>query len=162
MNERAPAHNQTAEHQPWYSNGLRFQCTQCGNCCTGPPGYIFFNEQEGKAMANELGVTEHTFFSQYARPVKGGWSLQERKTIHGHDCIMLDRESTPGKAICSVYKSRPTQCRTWPFWPENLDTPRDWAVAKRATPCPGMDHGRLVPVDQIRIQRDATRHAHSK
>eukprot|EP00961_Rhodomonas_salina_P046921 629705-Rhodomonas_salina.2 len=28
-----------------------------------------------------------------------------------------------GKAICSLYEARPKQCRTWPFWPENLASP---------------------------------------
>ena len=40
----------------WYADGLRFSCTQCGNCCTGPPGAVWFNEDEGKAMADKVGV----------------------------------------------------------------------------------------------------------
>jgi Fe-S-cluster containining protein len=53
-----------------------------------------------------------------------------------------------------MYKARPSQCRTWPFWPENLKTKRHWESVKRVTPCPGMDSGKLVPIEQIRIQRD--------
>ena len=34
--------------------------------------------------------------------------------------------STPGRAVCSIYRARPAQCRTWPFWPENLLSKRDW------------------------------------
>ena len=26
--------------------GLRFSCTMCGNCCTGPEGYILYTEAE--------------------------------------------------------------------------------------------------------------------
>lgn len=140
----------------WYAEGLRFQCTQCGNCCTGPTGFVWFTEEEGQALARKLGVSEENFYRHYAHQVEGQWSLNERETVHGMDCIFLDRESVPGKAICGVYDARPTQCRTWPFWPENLKSERNWKLVQRNTPCPGMGNGTLVPVEHIRIQRDAT------
>jgi len=140
----------------WYADGLRFECTECGNCCTGPPGYVWFNDEEGRAIAEELGLDVETFYKRYARKAGGGMSLRERKTEHGYDCIFLDRESTPGKALCSIYNARPSQCRTWPFWPENLRSRRTWKAVKRATPCPGMDRGTMVPIESIRIQRDST------
>jgi Fe-S-cluster containining protein len=108
-------------------------------------------------MATLLNMDEQSFLARYAHKIEGHWSLKERQTDHGFDCIFLDRESLPGKAVCSIYKARPTQCRTWPFWPENLRTRRDWETVKRRTPCPGMDQGKLVPIEQIRIQRDMAR-----
>ena len=140
----------------WYADGLRFQCTQCGNCCTGPPGVVWFTSDEGRAMAAELGVDESEFYRSFARKVDNRWSLREHKTSHGYDCIFLDRTSMPGKAVCGVYASRPMQCRTWPFWPEMLKSRASWESFKQRTPCPGMDHGKLVPIEQIRIQRDGT------
>ena len=139
----------------WYAAGLRFSCTQCGNCCTGPPGTVWFTKAEGEQMARSRGLSEAAFYEQYAHMIDGRWSLRERKTEQGHDCIFLDRETTPGRAVCSLYDTRPTQCRTWPFWPENLGSPRKWQSVKLATPCPGMDRGKLVPIEAIRIQRDA-------
>lgn len=139
----------------WYSEGLRFTCTQCGNCCTGPPGAVWFNAEEGRAMAARLGLAESVFYQRYARQIDDHWSLIETKTEHGLDCIFLDRKSIPGKALCSVYEARPTQCRTWPFWPENLRTKRHWETVKRVTPCPGMNSGNLVPIESIRIHRDS-------
>ena len=141
----------------WYADGLRFQCTQCGNCCTGPTGFVWFNEQEGQALARKRGVSEAEFYRTFARRIDGQWSLNENKTAHGYDCIFLDRETVPGKAICGVYEARPTQCRTWPFWPENVRSERAWLTTKRLTPCPGMGAGTLVPIEQIRIQRDETK-----
>ena len=144
-----------AEHtNEWYSDGLRFGCTQCGNCCTGPPGAVWFSKDEGRTMAKQLGLTEAVFLERYGRKLHGHWSLIERETEHGFDCVFLDRTTIPGKAICGIYQARPTQCRTWPFWPENLQTKRHWETVKRRTPCPGMDKGKLVPIEQIRIQRD--------
>jgi hypothetical protein len=139
----------------WYADGLRFSCTQCGNCCTGPPGAVWFTAEEGRAMARELALSEQDFYRLYARQIDDRWSLIERETEHGFDCIFLDRQSVAGKAICSIYKARPTQCRTWPFWPENLRTRRTWETVKRVTPCPGMNSGKLVALQQIRVQRDS-------
>jgi len=141
----------------WYKDGLRFACTQCGNCCTGPPGYVWFSRSEGRAMAKSVGVPVETFYERYARREGDGWSLKERETEHGYDCVFLDRESFPGRAVCSLYDARPTQCRTWPFWPENLVSKEIWNQVKRETPCPGMNTGALVPIEEIRIQRDLTR-----
>ena len=139
---------------PWYAGGLRFSCTQCGNCCSGPPGFVWFDEAEGRAMAGARGEDEAAFYRKYARRIGGRWSLNERQTESGRDCIFLDRASMPGKALCSVYDARPMQCRTWPFWPDNLESPETWGGVKARTPCPGMGQGTLYPVERIRIIRD--------
>ena len=141
----------------WYADGLRFSCTQCGNCCTGPPGAVWFLEEEGRTMAAHLGLDERTFFRRFARRVDGKWSLNEHSTPHGYDCVFLDRESVRGKAVCRLYEARPTQCRTWPFWPENLETEEAWKTTKLLTPCPGMGSGKLVRIEEIRIRRDDTK-----
>jgi hypothetical protein len=138
----------------WYADGLRFTCTCCGNCCTGPPGYVWLTDAEAARIAAHLGLDESDFRQRCTRRIEGRLSLVERATDHGHDCVFLDRDSVPGKAVCSVYAERPLQCRTWPFWPENLRTRRSWQSVRRATPCPGMDQGRLVPAEEIRITRD--------
>jgi Fe-S-cluster containining protein len=138
---------------PWYSKGLRFECSRCGNCCTGPPGAVWFTADEGRSMAAALGVSEATFHSQYARQINGRWSLRERESPHGMDCVFLTRDGT-GKAGCSLYAARPRQCGTWPFWPENLESPQTWEAAKRQTPCPGMGSGPLITIEQIVAQLD--------
>ncbi len=146
----------TIHNRQWYADGLRFSCTQCGNCCTCPAGYVWITDDDIAQMAKHFKLDQPTFVDRYARKLRGRWSLVEHKTKHGHDCIFLDRKSEPGKAVCSLYEARPTQCRSWPFWPENLTTPQAWDDAQRQTPCPGMDNGQLVAVTQIRIMRDAT------
>ncbi|MGI9015171.1 MAG: YkgJ family cysteine cluster protein [Phycisphaerales bacterium] len=140
----------------WYRAGLRFECTQCGNCCTGPPGYVSFTDEEAAAMAQALDVSLQDFLDKYTHEANGNRSLNERKTAAGFDCVLLSRDEVTGRGSCSVYHARPMQCRTWPFWRENLRSPSAWKAAKRAVPCPGMDRGPLVPVESIRIQRDAT------
>ncbi|TVQ62965.1 MAG: YkgJ family cysteine cluster protein [Phycisphaerales bacterium] len=131
--------------------GLRFQCTQCGNCCTGPPGYVLFTDDEAQALADHLRLAEADFRAAYTHHTPAGPSLRERPTPFGNDCVFLDRDTIPGKAVCSVYEHRPAQCRTWPFWPDNLDAPRDWRRATQT--CPGMNQGTLYPPEHIRITR---------
>lgn len=107
---------------------------------------VRFSEAEGSAIARRLGISEAAFYKEYAHRLDGRWSLREERFEDGFDCVFLDRKTVPGKAVCGIYQDRPTQCRTWPFWPENLRSRRAWATAKRVTPCPGMDRGPLVPL----------------
>ncbi len=137
----------------WYENGLQFACTQCGNCCTGLPGDVWFTDAEGKAMADARGMGIAEFRRQFARREGIRWSLTEVDRGGKFDCVFLDRDAD-GLAICGVYDARPSQCRTWPFWKQNLRSPESWDAVKRATPCRGMDAGSLIPIDAIRILRD--------
>ena len=118
---------------------------------------MWFTEDEGRALAADLGMAHDDFLRTHARTIDGRWSLNEHSTEHGFDCIFLDRTTQPGKALCRVYRSRPVQCRTWPFWDENLTSRRAWDNARRRTPCPGMGTGPLIPIEKIRIQRDLDR-----
>lgn len=131
--------------------GLRFSCTMCGNCCTGPEGFVLFTEAEATAISRRLGITVEAFVRDYTKDSPAGRSLRETPSPFGLDCVFLDRRTFPGKAACSIYEDRPAQCRTWPFWKSNLRSPGHWDRAKRI--CPGMDRGELIPPDRIRILR---------
>jgi Fe-S-cluster containining protein len=131
--------------------GLRFSCTMCGNCCTGPEGYVLFTDEEAGAIAARLGVDRDEFIRDYTKKTPLGRSLAEKQTSHGLDCIFLDRERIRGKAVCGIYEDRPAQCRTWPFWSEIIATRQTWERTKRT--CPGLDKGPLIPPEQIRILR---------
>jgi Fe-S-cluster containining protein len=131
--------------------GLRFGCTMCGNCCSGPPGFVLFTEAEGRAMAARLGISEEEFLVAYTGDTAHGRSLLEVNGEHGLDCVFLDRTSVPGKAVCGVYEDRPAQCKAWPFWDELLRSRDHWVRAKRG--CPGLDSGRLYTPVEIRVIR---------
>jgi Fe-S-cluster containining protein len=132
--------------------GLRFRCTQCGNCCTGPEGYVLYTAQEGAAIAARLGMTFEEFERTCTKETVRGRSLAERATPHGLDCIFLERRSVPGRAVCGIYEDRPMQCRTWPFWKSVVRSEQSWAVASRS--CPGINKGPLTPPQQVRVLRD--------
>lgn len=142
----------------WFdaSGGLRFTCTMCGSCCTGPRGFVAFTDDEAADMARELGVSVDEFFDRYTREARDGGmvvrSLVEIRTKFGYDCVFLDREKIPGKAVCGLYESRPAQCRTWPFWKSNVSSRNAWDEAART--CPGMNTGRKHDADHVRLTRD--------
>ncbi len=144
----------TKQEKPeWYASGLSFGCTQCGNCCSGPPGYVWLSDEEIITLAKNLSLTTDEFLRRHAHTVDGMWTLNERLTPEGYDCVFLQRDDQ-GKAMCTVYKARPAQCRTWPFWPDNLKREGDWQrVAKK---CPGVNKGTFYPIEKIRVLRDQT------
>ena len=78
-------------------------------------------------------------FRQVRPEVGHRFSLIERP---GGDCIFWDKS-----AGCTVYPARPVQCQTWPFWPENVESPEDWDHVRSV--CPGSGHGRVYTVDEI-------------
>ncbi len=145
----------------WYEDGLNFTCTQCGNCCTGSSGYVWFDETERAAMAEHLGISQQQFMDGYARQLNTRASLKEIKRGRKYDCVFLVRDPKTNRSGCAIYPVRPKQCRTWPFWKENLASLRDYATAARN--CPGMakgleGEGTFYPVEKVRILRDSTPH----
>lgn len=113
---------------------------------------MLFTDEEAAALASRLHVSVEEFLKRYTKKTPAGRSLREVPSPFGLDCIFLDRTTILGKAICSVYEDRPVQCRTWPFWPSLVRSRRDWTLAKRT--CPGIDRGKVIPPERIRILRD--------
>jgi len=48
---------------------------------------------------------------------------------------------------CSVYTARPMQCRTWPFWKENMNI-KKWNE-ELINFCPGIGKGKLISASMI-------------
>ena len=132
--------------KPWYSKGLRFECQRTGNCCTshGEYAYVYLAAGDVAAMSAELGLTEPAFLERYC-------AKDDSYTILRMDaprCPFLTEENT-----CAVYRARPKQCATWPFWHENLEQAR-WEGPIRER-CEGIGKGRLHPPEEIeRIVRE--------
>jgi Fe-S-cluster containining protein len=134
----------------WYRDGLRFECSHCGNCCSGEPGYVFATLAEIDEIAAHLGREKDGLGDEHIRRIGRRFSLTEDKTTG--DCCFLHR-TRDGRRVCGIYPVRPLQCRTWPFWPLNLESRKAWAEA--ADECPGIGKGPLLDDAHIETRRSA-------
>jgi Fe-S-cluster containining protein len=100
---------------------------------------------EVNRLAKHLRMSVEEFGKRYMRQVGIRTSLIERP---GGDCIFWSKDQG-----CTVYPARPVQCRTWPFWPENIETEEDWGRTRSV--CPGSGQGTLYTITEI--QRAARR-----
>ncbi len=127
--------------KPWYADGLRFECTRCGNCCRtqGDHAYVYVMPPEVTVLADRLGLSEGDFTDLYCVEDEG-WLVLRMDLPH---CPFLT-----GENACEVHSARPRQCRTWPFWEENLSSELAWKAA--ALICPGIGTGPRVEWQEIR------------
>ena len=126
---------------PFYKKGLQFECIQCGKCCTGYPGFVYLSETDIKSISEYLHCDKRGFIKKYTKTVR--YFYEERFSLNeksNYDCIFWDK-------ICTIYPSRPHQCRTYPFWKRNLVSEREWN--KTAKFCPGINRGQLYSFEEI-------------
>ena len=133
---------------PWYTDGLRFECSQCGDCCTGAPGFVWVSQAEIDAIAEEVGMASEQFEDTYVRKIGARRSLRE---FPNGDCVFFDTENKG----CQVYEARPIQCRTWPFWDSNLKSAKAWK--ETCEECPGSGAGKVYSLEEIEVQRKQMR-----
>jgi len=129
--------------KPWYHEGLKFTCSQCGDCCSGAPGFVWVTNEEIAGLAKLLEIEVDEFEDLYVRKVGMRKSLKE---FPNGDCVFFTEQRN-----CSVYSARPRQCRTWPFWDSNLKTPETWQ--QTCQECPGSGKGKLHQLKHIEAQR---------
>ena len=122
--------------QRWWDEGLPFKCTQCGNCCR-VEGYVWVDDDDIQNLAEYLQLEPAVFEKQYVRQVGRRPSLIEKPN---YECISWDNG-------CSVYPARPPQCKTFPFWPENLRSFETWLEVVEE--CPGSGTGPVYTREEI-------------
>src|SRR5574337_76356 len=123
----------------FYAEGIRFECQADGKCCVSRGGYsyVYLSFNDRKRLAAGLGLTVPEFTKRYAEKEDGSYQLK----YPDKDCPFF-RDNQ-----CEVYLFRPWQCRTWPFWPENMSK-RVWE-REVASYCPGIGKGRLYSAREI-------------
>jgi len=128
----------------WYTDGLHFECLGCSRCCSGPgEGYIWVAKPEIKLIADFLRISERQLRQKCLKRVRFRITIIERPDTK--DCIFLQQVN--GQKRCVIYPVRPSQCRIWPFWPENLVSSDKWD--KAAGRCPGINRGKLYSFEEI-------------
>jgi uncharacterized protein len=125
---------------PWYQDGLKFTCSQCGDCCTGDPGVVWVDENDIEQIAEYLDKPVGEIRLFHTRPVRGRVSLTE---FQNGDCTFFDS----ARRKCNIYSVRPAQCRTWPFWKSNIDSKEKWDEVCET--CPGAGSGQFFSLEEI-------------
>lgn len=89
-------------------------CSSCsGNCCIGEQGYIWITVDEIEILANHLQLKVKDVIEKYIVKYGYRFSIAETKLDEkNYACVFFDLT----KKQCSIYKARPLQCRTFPFW----------------------------------------------
>lgn len=123
--------------------GVRFSCQGSGKCCLsrGEYGYVYLTLKDRKRMALFLGLKTPQFTKQFCYKSDDG--LFYLKGLDKNEaCVFLQSKK------CSIYEARPSQCRTWPFWPEVMN-PKAWSE-EVASFCPGINKGRYHSPREIK------------
>jgi Fe-S-cluster containining protein len=123
----------------FWKEGIRFECQGTGRCCVsrGAFGFVYLTLADRQRLARHFKLKTLAFTRRHCDKTDGHFHLKKFKG----PCPYLE-----GKA-CSVYEARPAQCRTWPFWPENMSA-RAWSAEVKRF-CPGIGKGRLYTEAEI-------------
>jgi uncharacterized protein len=116
-------------------DGLRFTCQRgCTNCCQ-QSGWVYLSEQDLIKAAAYVGISAADFEAKYVYRTKRRMRL--RKPPHSQ-CHFLEDGG------CSIHPAKPTQCRTFPYWPELVENRRAWQAL--SSYCPGIGQGPLIQI----------------
>ncbi len=130
--------------EPFYKDGLKFECTQCSKCCRFDPGYVFLSYNDLDRLLIHFELSRNIFIEKYCRVVDIGdqkrLSLIEKAN---YDCIFWKDGG------CTIYEARPLQCRSYPFWKPFLTDREAWDA--EAESCPGMNNG--LPVEREAVEK---------
>lgn len=128
------------------AEGLRFECQPgCTECCE-QKGFVYLTEADLSRVAAHLGMTPEAFERKYCYRTR---NLVRLRVPRESNCHFL-REGG-----CSIHEVKPTQCRIFPFWPELVESRREWK--KTARYCPGMGKGALIQIEVARGQASEMR-----
>lgn len=131
------------------AQGLRFECQAgCIACCT-QQGFVYLTETDLVRAAAFLGMTPAAFERKYVYRTSRKLRLRVPRESQ---CHFLRANG------CSIHPVKPVQCRTFPFWPELVDSRREWK--KTARYCPGMGKGPLIQIETARQQAQEMREAY--
>ncbi|WP_158542523.1 YkgJ family cysteine cluster protein [Lujinxingia litoralis] len=116
---------------------LRFECTRCQRCCARP-GEVFFSAPEAFLAAAFLEIPLLELIDTYMHRHNEGWRIDVQSDA---PCPFLTSQG------CAIHPVKPSQCRTYPFWPEIIGEAGAWDA--EAEHCPGIGQGPLYDADRI-------------
>lgn len=134
--------------EEFYKNGLDFSCQNCGYCCRFKGGVVRLSQEDLENLSIETQLTKEQFIQVYCRYLEDdfGRKFLCLKTLISGDCVFWDKNLGESGG-CEVYKSRPIQCSTFPFWTQILSSKETWQ--RQAEKCPGINKGNHFSYEKI-------------
>ncbi len=125
---------------------MRFECQNgCVRCCE-EKGFVYLSEADIPRIAKYLGMEQEEFERHYVFRTK---NLRRFRKPRKAECSFLSASG------CSIHPVKPTQCRTFPLWPEILEDEQE--LAETAKRCPGIGEGPDVTLEEIRLSTELMR-----
>ena len=129
--------------------GLRFECQAGCTACCEQRGFVYVTDADIARIAEFLGMTPEAFERRYVYRTRRRARLRVPREM---SCPFLMAGG------CSIHAVKPAQCRIFPFWPDLVESRREWL--KTARYCPGIGKGPLVQIEMARQQAEEMRAAH--
>lgn len=115
--------------------GFRFACQRgCVKCCD-QDGYVYLSEDDLTNAARFTGMSAGAFEKKYVYRTRHQMRFRKPRD---KQCPFLEADG------CAIHPAKPTQCRTFPFWPELIENRAAWE--KTARFCPGIGKGPLIQI----------------
>ena len=110
---------------------------------------MYLSDDDIDRAARFLGLTAGEFERRYVFRTRNRARLRVPRDANCHFLF---------EGGCSIHPAKPTQCRIFPFWPELVESRREWR--KTARYCPGIGQGPLIQIADARQQAEEMRQAH--
>jgi Fe-S-cluster containining protein len=107
--------------------------------CCEQQGFVYLTRDDIVRASNFLGMTRAQFEKKYV--FRSRHEVRLRVPRHATCHFLRD-------GGCSIHEAKPLQCSAFPFWPELVDSRREWL--KTGAMCPGIGKGPLIQIEKAR------------
>jgi Fe-S-cluster containining protein len=130
---------------------MRFECQPGCIACCEQRGFVYLTEDDILRAARFLNLTPAAFERKFVYRTA---NLRRLRVPRDAQCGFLLPNG------CAIHPAKPTQCRLFPFWPELVESKREWL--KTAKWCPGIGKGDLIQIETAKAQASEMRQAHPR
>lgn len=128
---------------------LRFTCQPGCTACCDQSGFVYLSEDDIVRAAKFVGLQIDVFEAKYVYRTAN--RRRFRKPPDKQCPFLLS-------GGCSIHPAKPTQCRTFPFWPELVESRILWNHTAKY--CPGIGKGPLIQIGTAMEQAEEQRQAY--
>ena len=128
---------------------MRFECQPGCSACCEQQGFVYLSEEDVDRIAVFLKLTKLEFERRYIYRTK---NLIRFRVPRASQCYFLESNR------CSIHSVKPVQCRAFPFWPEMVESRREWK--ETAKYCPGIGKGDLIQIETAQSAANEMRSAY--